>query len=498
MPRRSTRKRSSTEESLEVDDSISPNSSRRSNRSTKFSSSLKEPDNSIEDLLGGLSEKVPAPKKAKNDKQPAEKDNSSEEEASDSESDSDVEIVEKEVAKPKRKSTRTSNQSQSSSTLGTPLVNKTRSRKVVKSPKSPAVRHSRARKTIKLEQTLETDSEEDSGDESDTSSVQSEEQAEIKIQRIIGMKMESKRKWREICKKINTSEIDDGSRWFQEEPAEDELDKFEERFLVKWADLSFLHCSWEKKDDLIDQAENAKAYLSTFFRKNHNGFFYDADERMDGEYFDPNFVQIERMMEVSPPDEWEEKSAKEKKSTKNWGIIHDVDHPDYENGTGRSFLIKWGNTAYSDATYEYERDLMMMDVEFESHLQDFENRSQKPIKTAMKKTFSTQEDERRRLYKIFGDRVKDGEDKVKRIDEFKKKLENRVFKNGGKLRDYQAEGVSWLLANHVNQRSAILADEMGLGKTVSVKFALVLVILIFPSFRLYSLADSNSRLRRND
>jgi SNF2 family DNA or RNA helicase len=85
----------------------------------------------------------------------------------------------------------------------------------------------------------------------------------------------------------------------------------------------------------------------------------------------------------------------------------------------------------------------------------------------MKKTFAAQEDERRRLYKIFGDRVKDGKDKEKRIDEYKKKLENYEFRNSGELRDYQAEGVSWLLSNHVNKRSAILADEMGLGKTVS-------------------------------
>ena len=46
------------------------------------------------------------------------------------------------------------------------------------------------------------------------------------------------------------------------------------------------------------------------------------------------------------------------------------------------------------------------------------------------------------------------------------KLEQMTFQHGGRLRDYQAEGVLWLLATHVNKRSPILADEMGLGKTI--------------------------------
>lgn len=35
----------------------------------------------------------------------------------------------------------------------------------------------------------------------------------------------------------------------------------------------------------------------------------------------------------------------------------------------------------------------------------------------------------------------------------------------GQLRDYQQQGVNWLLQNHINFRNVVLADEMGLGKT---------------------------------
>ncbi|KAI9024115.1 SNF2 family N-terminal domain-containing protein [Hyaloraphidium curvatum] len=37
---------------------------------------------------------------------------------------------------------------------------------------------------------------------------------------------------------------------------------------------------------------------------------------------------------------------------------------------------------------------------------------------------------------------------------------------GGILKDYQLEGLNWLLFNHSERRSCILADEMGLGKTI--------------------------------
>jgi len=46
---------------------------------------------------------------------------------------------------------------------------------------------------------------------------------------------------------------------------------------------------------------------------------------------------------------------------------------------------------------------------------------------------------------------------------------SQEYKNGGTLRDYQVEGLSWLLRCWYTKRSSILADEMGLGKTVQVQ-----------------------------
>lgn len=70
------------------------------------------------------------------------------------------------------------------------------------------------------------------------------------------------------------------------------------------------------------------------------------------------------------------------------------------------------------------------------------------------------EAEFRRLYKeVFGDK---SDSKLENgVEEYQENLEQLIFKNGGQLRDYQAEGVSWMMANYVNKRSSILADEMG-------------------------------------
>jgi hypothetical protein len=70
------------------------------------------------------------------------------------------------------------------------------------------------------------------------------------------------------------------------------------------------------------------------------------------------------------------------------------------------------------------------------------------------------DDEIRRLYEeVFGEQsnseLEDGP------ASYQETLLKSEYPNEGKLRDYQAEGVSWLISNYVNKRSSILADEMG-------------------------------------
>ena len=145
-------------------------------------------------------------------------------------------------------------------------------------PKSPAKR--RTQKRRKAPPPEESSDEESSEDES---SEEEEEAAEMKFSKIIASKSLTLAEWKEISAKTNTTEITDGSRWIQDRDASEENpDKYEERFLVKWNDLSHLHCSWETERDLLEFCEGAKGRMSTFFKKSSFGLLYDADERLDG------------------------------------------------------------------------------------------------------------------------------------------------------------------------------------------------------------------------
>jgi len=147
---------------------------------------------------------------------------------------------------------------------------------------------------------------------------------------------------------------------------------------------------------------------------------------------------------------------------KKYNIVLDVNHPDFEKGTGRQIQVKWVNKPYSEGCYEFERDLILSEVEYLDELADFQRRSAKPTEDDMKQLAKKGKEEKKKLYKTFRNKVAN-KNREQDIQKYQKELENHVFKNGGQLRDYQAEGVSWLMANHANDRSSILADEMGLG-----------------------------------
>ncbi|VEU34941.1 unnamed protein product [Pseudo-nitzschia multistriata] len=318
-----------------------------------------------------------------------------------------------------------------------------------------------------------------------------EDDETLKIQRILAVRSETKKKWREICANMQTSEVTDGSRWFQTEEeshgsgehdndgSETGDNVLEERFLVKWNQLSYLHVSWETHHDLMDQVENAKNYMSTFFRKQVGGLLFTQDERKDGDYFDPGMIQIDRILEVVAPEDY-----LQSKLPKTWmeeldmgdpveefGMVLDnkKDPKAFEANAGRQFLIKWSSLNYSDSSYEFERDLWLMDQKdsLMDKLRDYYHRTKRPTRKQLHARSKEAEEAKRKAYLFLGDNSRlAGDVKEARVKSYQESLTKHVFKNGGSLRDYQAEGVTWFLANYVNGRSCIMADEMGLGKTL--------------------------------
>ena len=63
-----------------------------------------------------------------------------------------------------------------------------------------------------------------------------------------------------------------------------------------------------------------------------------------------------------------------------------------------------------------------------------------------------------------------GADEIDDIDEDDvqavRVLAQPAFIKGGTMRDYQVEGLNWMLSLYARELNGILADEMGLGKTI--------------------------------
>uniref|UniRef100_A0A8C1ZB59 Chromodomain helicase DNA binding protein 9 n=1 Tax=Cyprinus carpio TaxID=7962 RepID=A0A8C1ZB59_CYPCA len=128
------------------------------------------------------------------------------------------------------------------------------------------------------------------------------------------------------------------------------------------------------------------------------------------EPFNPDYVEVDRVLEVSY---CEDKDTGEP-------VVY--------------YLVKWCSLPYEDSTWELKDDVDQTKIKEFKKLQAAKpntNRVERPP-----------------------------------ASHWKKREQSREYCNGNCLRDYQLEGVNWLLFNWYNRRNCILADEMGLGKTI--------------------------------
>ncbi|XP_059368476.1 chromodomain-helicase-DNA-binding protein 9-like isoform X5 [Carassius carassius] len=180
-----------------------------------------------------------------------------------------------------------------------------------------------------------------------------------------------------------------------------------EEYYVKYKNYSYLHCEWAteqhlEKDKRIQQ--KIKRFKIKQAQKAH--FFADMEE----EPFNPDYVEVDRVLEVSY---CEDKDTGEP-------VVY--------------YLVKWCSLPYEDSTWELKEDVDQTKIKEFKKLQAAKphtNRVERPP-----------------------------------ASHWKKREQSREYCNGNCLRDYQLEGVNWLLFNWYNRRNCILADEMGLGKTI--------------------------------
>lgn len=109
-------------------------------------------------------------------------------------------------------------------------------------------------------------------------------------------------------------------------------------------------------------------------------------------------------------------------------------HDPGNNTVMKHYLVKWKSLQYEDSTWELEEDVDVDKI---------------------------------KQYKIFSEIPPKEKWKFKKrpsADNWVQLKESPLYKGGNTLRNYQLEGLNWLLFSWHNNRNCILADEMGLGK----------------------------------
>uniref|UniRef100_A0A8C7VSA0 Chromodomain helicase DNA binding protein 9 n=1 Tax=Oncorhynchus mykiss TaxID=8022 RepID=A0A8C7VSA0_ONCMY len=176
-----------------------------------------------------------------------------------------------------------------------------------------------------------------------------------------------------------------------------------EEFFVKYKNYSYLHCEWAVEQQLEkDKRIQQKIKRFKIKQAQRAHFFEDP--------FNPDYVEVDRVLEVSY---CEDKDTGEQ-------VVY--------------YLVKWCSLPYEDSTWELKGDVDQSKIEEFELLQ-----AARPDSRRMERPPASL---------------------------WKKRDQSREYRNSNVLRDYQLEGVNWLLFNWYNRRNCILADEMGLGKTI--------------------------------
>lgn len=189
------------------------------------------------------------------------------------------------------------------------------------------------------------------------------------------------------------------------------------RYLIKWRGKSHIHDTWDLYEDL----------------RPFKGF-----KKLDN-YLKQLKTESEREKLMSPEEVEQLNIAREmKRQQLDEYLLVDriVNTRTTERGT--EYFVKWKELAYEECTWEVFEDIKESQSEIDKFLQ---RQQQQQIP-----------------------RVYYGNNKLRPY--FRKLERQPEWLKGGTLRDYQLDGLNWLVYSWCNNTNVILADEMGLGKTI--------------------------------
>ena len=204
-------------------------------------------------------------------------------------------------------------------------------------------------------------------------------------------------------------------------------DEGEKQYLIKWQGWAHVHNTWETRSGLESMGVKGQKKLENY---------------------------IQRTREV---DRWKRRADKD--SVEYWECEDEMsrqlleDHKRCERivchqrkgeEEEAEYYVKWAGLPYAECTWEEARLCRRW---FEPQIQAYHDRRRSKT---VPRFAAGRGNDRFRLGRKFA----------------VLKEQPQFLKDGGILRDYQLEGVNWLLAAYAKDNSCILADEMGLGKTI--------------------------------
>uniref|UniRef100_A0A669C7C1 Chromodomain helicase DNA binding protein 5 n=1 Tax=Oreochromis niloticus TaxID=8128 RepID=A0A669C7C1_ORENI len=206
----------------------------------------------------------------------------------------------------------------------------------------------------------------------------------------------------------------------------------EREFFVKWAGLSYWHCSWVSELQL--ELYHTVMYRN-YQRKN------DMDEPPPYDYGSgEEELNSEKRKSKDPQYAAMEERFYRYGIKPEWMVIHRILNHSFDKDGDVHYLIKWRDLPYDQCTWEVD-DFDIPD--YESHKPSYWDH---------------------RLILSCSKTTRSGLKMSPTI-----KFEHQpwyINATGGTLHPYQLEGLNWLRFSWAQGTDTILADEMGLGKTV--------------------------------
>lgn len=261
----------------------------------------------------------------------------------------------------------------------------------------------------------------------------------------------------------------------------------EEMYYIKWKGMSYLHASWERREDIevvdLSAKQKIKRFLQSPLPANILGIPKDQRslsteengddengssniEEEEVEYFNPELVEVQRIISCDSTNPSHAKAKTPSELIKQKGKKRKVNSSDTlseldDEESNVRYLVKWRGLPYDECTWERWEELKpwYQEVWLFWYLQ-------RPHRTVR----NMQAHPEIKEYKKLDESPVFGESHVI-------PLEEDMEPTGGlQLRDYQLEGVNWLLWNWWHRRPCILADEMGLGKRLEPPWVLLFAL----------------------